>query len=230
MAVLKSFPAPEQVARTDIRTIERALREASRGRLGRERAEQLKAAARSSVGTTFAARALAVEAESVVRLIGLMDDEAKALDAEIAKLLDPEVGAVLQSVPGIGPVCAAQIAAEVGDPDRFESPKQLFAYAGMDAAKAQSGQLDGESGQHMSKRGSAHLRNALMTAADRARTCDPYFGEYYEHLTKREGKHHYVALSAVARKLCGVILALLRERRRYERRDPVPYPTEPPRE
>jgi hypothetical protein len=79
----------------------------------------------------------------------------------------------------------------------------------------------------MSKRGSSHLRNALMTAADRARMYDPYFGEYYEHLTKRRGKHHYVALSAVARKLCGVILALLRERRTYERRSPVPYATEP---
>jgi transposase len=182
------------------------------------------------VGVTFAADALAFEARHITDLIDHLDAEVDALDAEIARLLDPEVGALLQSVPGIGPVCAATIAAEVGDPDRFESPKQLFAYAGMDAAKAQSGQLDGESGQHMSKRGSAHLRNALMTAADRARTCDPYFGEYYEHLTKREGKHHYVALSAVARKLCGVILALLRERRRYERRDPVPYPTEPPRE
>ena len=50
-------------------------------------------------------------------------------------------------MPGIGPVCAAQIAAEVGDPDRFESPKQLFAFAGMDATRAQSVQLDGESGQ-----------------------------------------------------------------------------------
>ena len=129
-------------------------------------------------------------------------------------------------MPGIRPVCAAQIAAEVGDPDRFESPKQLFAFAGMDATRAQSGQLDGESGQHMSKRGSAHLRNALMTAADKARQNDPYFGDYYDHLTGRRNKHHYVALSAVARKLCGVILALLRERRMYERRPPVAYPAE----
>ena len=229
-ALMGRYGSAEAISRANILQLTKVVRDASRGHHGREKAEGVKAAARSSVGTTFAARALAVEAESVVRLIGLMDDEVKALDAEIAKLLDPEVGAVLQSVPGIGPVCAAQIAAEVGDPDRFESPKQLFAYAGMDATKAQSGQLDGESGQHMSKRGSAHLRNALMTAADRARMYDPYFGEYYEHLTKRKGKHHYVALSAVARKLCGVILALLRERRMYERRDPVPYPTEPPRE
>ena len=229
-ALMGRYGSAEAISRANILQLTKVIGEASRGHYGRDKAEEVKAAAKSSVGTTFAARALAVEAESVVRLVGLLDDEVKALDAEIAELLDPEVGAILRSVPGIGPVCAAQIAAEVGDPDRFESPRQLFAFAGMDATKAQSGQLDGESGQHMSKRGSSHLRNALMTAADRARMYDPYFGEYYEHLTKRRGKHHYVALSAVARKLCGVILALLRERRTYERRDPVSYPTEPPKE
>ena len=229
-ALMGRYGSAEAISRANILQLTKVVREASRGHYGRDKAEEVKAAAKSSVGTTFAARALAVEAESVVRLVGLLDDEVKALDAEIAELLDPEVGAILRSVPGIGPVCAAQIAAEVGDPDRFESPRQLFAFAGMDATKAQSGQLDGESGQHMSKRGSSHLRNALMTAADRARMYDPYFGEYYEHLTKRRGKHHYVALSAVARKLCGVILALLRERRTYERRSPVPYATEPPDE
>ena len=50
--------------------------------------------------------------------------------------------------------------------------------------------------------------------------------DYYDRLTEHRGKHHYVALSAVARKLCGVILALLRERRTYERRPPVAYPAE----
>lgn len=223
-ALMGRYGSAAAIARANILQLTKVVREASRGHHGREKAEEIKAAAKSSVGTSFAAEALAVEAESVVRLIGLMDAEVRALDREIDRLLDPEVGGILKSVPGIGPVCAAQIAAEIGDPDRFETPKQLVAYAGMDATRAQSGQLDGESGQHMSKRGSAHLRNALMTAADRARMWDPYFGDYYDHLTKRRGKHHYVALSAVARKLCGVILALLKERRKYEARTPVSYP------
>ena len=222
-ALMGRYGSAQAIARANVLQLEKVVREASRGHFGRAKADEVKAAAKSSVGTSFAAEALAVEAESVVGLIKILDEEVRKLDKRIDSLLDPEVGAILKSVPGIGPVCAAQIAAEIGDPDRFETPKQLVAYAGMDATKAQSGQLDGESGQHMSKRGSAHLRNALMTAADRARMYDPYFGDYYEHLTKRRGKHHYVALSAVARKLCGVILALLRERRPYERRDPVPY-------
>lgn len=138
---------------------------------------------------------------------------------EIARLLDPEIGALLQSIPGIGPVCAATIAAEIGNPDRFDEPKKLMAYAGMDSTKFQSGKFDGDE-QHMSKRGSAPLRNALMTAADGARRFDPYFGDYYDSLRAR-GKHHYVAASGCARKLCGVILAVLRERRPYEPRPSI---------
>ena len=94
-----------------------------------------------------------------------------------------------------------------------------MAYAGLDSSTCQSGKFKGDE-QHMSKRGSAPLRNALMTAADKARMRDPYFGDYYGQMRSR-GKHHYVAVSGCARKLCGVILAVLRERRPYERRPSI---------
>ena len=45
-------------------------------------------------------------------------------------------------------------------------------------------------------------------------------GDYYDSL-KARGKHHYVAVSGCARKLCGVILAVLRERRPYEPRPSI---------
>ena len=218
-AVLREFGSAERVAKADIRTLTKVVREASRGYFGRAKADEVKAAARGSVGTSFAAEALAFEANHVSELITHLDGEVGKLDAEIARLLDPEVGALLQSIPGIGPTCAATIAAEVGDPGRFDEPKKLMAYAGMDATKHQSGKFDGDE-QHMSKRGSAPLRDALMTAADRARMHDPYFGDYYDSLRAR-GKHHYVAVSACARKLCGVILAILRERRPYEPRPSI---------
>lgn len=218
-AILGEYGSAARVASTDIRTLTRTVRSASRGRHGREKAVEVKEAARRSVGVTFAADALAFEARHITDLIDHLDAEVDALDAEIARLLDPEVGALLQSIPGIGPVCAATIAAEVGDPDRFGDPKKLMAYAGMDSTKFQSGGFDGDA-QHMSKRGSAPLRNALMTAADGARRFDPYFGDYYDSLRAR-GKHHYVAVSGCARKLCGVILAVLRERRPYEPRPSI---------
>ena len=218
-AILNEYGSAAKVASTDIRTLTKTVKSASRGRHGREKAVEVKEAARKSVGTTFAAEALAFEAKHIADLVGHLDAEIAELDKEIARLLDPEVGALLQTIPGIGPVCAATIAAEVGDPDRFDGPGKLMAYAGMDSTKFQSGKFDGDE-QHMSKRGSAPLRNALMTAADGARRFDPYFGDYYDSLRAR-GKHHYVALIAVARKLCAVFLALMREGRPYEPAPPA---------
>lgn len=215
-AILEKYGSAAKVAKTDIRTLTKIVEKASRGRHGHEKAAEIKQAAKRSVGITFAADALAFEARRIADLINHLDGEVAELDVEIARLLDPEVGALLQGIPGIGPVCAATIAAEIGDPDRFDEPKKLMAYAGMDSSKLQSGKFDGDQ-QHMSKRGSAPLRNALMTAADGARRFDPYFGDYYDSLRAR-GKHHYVAVSGCARKLCGVILAVLRERRPYEPR------------
>ncbi len=218
-AILSQFGSASRVAATDIRTLTRVVREASRGHLGRKRAEEIKALAKTSVGTTFAADALAFEARHIAGLIEHLDAEIASLEDEIGRLIDPEVSELLTSIPGIGPTLAATIAAEIGDPTRFDDPKKLVAFAGMDASRHQSGKFDGDR-QHMSKRGSALLRDALMTAADRARLYDPYFGDYYDQMRAR-GKHHYVALSGCARKLCGVILAVLREKRPYEPRPSI---------
>lgn len=89
----------------------------------------------------------------------------------------------------------------------------------MDATKTQSGKFESTE-EHMSKRGSSHLRWALMEAANQVRRRDVYFGDYYDSLKARD-KHHYVALSGVARKLCGVIIALWSEQRAYESRPTV---------
>lgn len=218
-ALLRDFGTPGRIAETDIRTLEKAVRTASRGRFGRAKAEEVKAAAKRSVGATFAAESVAFELKSLVDTVEYLDRQIDELEAEACREMDQEVRALLTSIPGIGDVSAATIAAEIGAPERFENPKKLVAYAGIDASASDSGDFESTE-NHMSKRGSSYLRYALMTAADRARVYDPYFGDYYDSMIAR-GKHHYVAVSGVARKLCGVILAVLRERRPYEPRPSI---------
>lgn len=218
-ALLRDYGTPERISKTDIRTLERAVRRASGGHFGRAKAEEVKAAAKRSVGAAFAAGSVAFELKSIIELIGYLDDQIGELEAEAAEEMDQEVRALLTSIPGIGDVTAATIAAEMGAPERFDDPKKLVAFAGIDATRSDSGQFE-SSDNHMSKRGSSYLRCALMNAAEVARIHDPYFGDYYDSLVAR-GKHHFVALSGVARKLCGVILAVLRERRPYEPRPSV---------
>lgn len=224
-ALLRDFGTPERIAKTDIRTLEKAVREASNGHFGRAKAEEVKAAARRSIGSAFAADSVAFELKKLVELIDYLDGQIDEVDAEACREMDQEVRALLTSIPGIGDVTAATIAAEMGAPERFDDPKKLVAFAGIDASKSDSGQLE-SSDNHMSKRGSSYLRYALMNAADRARMYDPYFGDYYDSMIAR-GKHHYVALSGVARKLCGVILAVLKEHRPYEPRPSIQSQRDP---
>lgn len=214
-ALLERCATPDQVLATDVRTLARILREASGGHCGREKAEELKDAARESVGVGFGSRTLAFEVRLLMEELDFVRGQIEEVESELARLLDETPGRWLTTVPGIGLALAATIAGEIGDASRFEGPHQLMAFAGMDPTKSESGETVASDGS-MSKRGSAALRWAFMEAADCARRFDPYFGDYYARKRGDDGKHHYVALSGVARKLMGVCLALMKEERAYE--------------
>lgn len=214
-ALLEHCATPEQVKSTDIRTLTKILREASHGRCGREKAEQLKGLAKESVGVGFGSRTLAFEVRLLMEELGFIRDQIDEVERELSSLLDKTSGRWLLTIPGIDVALASVIAGEIGDPNAFDDPHKLMAYAGMDPTKNESGETVSSDGK-MSKRGPAALRWALMEAADCARKCDPYFGDYYDRKKGADKKHHYVALSGVARKLMGVILAVMKEERPYE--------------
>lgn len=193
------------------------LRSSSRGRRGLGDARTVQSVARCTIGRCDPCAAF--EVRSILRSVASLDDEIKRLDLECQRILKASDAAVLLTVPGLGPVLASSIAAEVGDARLFRRANSMMAFAGMDATKCQSGKFE-SSEEHMSKRGSSHLRWALMEAANQVRRRDAYFGDYYDSLKARD-KHHYVALSGVARKLCGVIIALWSEQRAYESRPTV---------
>ncbi|MED2906993.1 transposase, partial [Bacillus thuringiensis] len=71
------------------------------------------------------------------------------------------------------------------------------------------------SGTSISKRGSSHLRRALFQAAITAHKHDPVLKAFYEK-KRKQGKHYYVCIGAVARKLCYIIYAILKSNKPYE--------------
>ncbi|MBS6941309.1 MAG: IS110 family transposase [Slackia piriformis] len=212
-AVLEQCPTPQRVMRFGIHRLTRLIETASNGRCGRDYADMLMAAARTSVGASHSSDALALQIRLMIEQLDFLESQMKSLDDEIARILDETPGRWLTTIPGVGPTLAAQITGEIGNPHRFSSARKLVAYAGMDATVRQSG--ESEEAGHMSKRGSAQLRYALVRAADGVRRLDPYFRDYYEKKIG-EGAHYFCAVSGVARKLSGVVLALMREERAYE--------------
>ena len=120
---------------------------------------------------------------------------------------------LITTCPCIGDVLGAVILSEVGDRSRFAHPKNLVAFVGIDPSVTQSGEFNSTQNK-MSKRGSPHLRRAVFLAANVAAFHDPVLSAYYQK-KRAEGKHHYVALGAVSRKLICIIFAVLRDNKPY---------------
>lgn len=210
--LLKTAVSAQDFAEYDLGELSSLLHSASRGRFGEDKAEQIQAAARASVGIGFLANAARIEMACLLDQIDLLEDQRAQVDQTIETLMQPFPQYIL-TVPGIGPVLGAMILSEIGDIQRFEAPEKLVAYAGLDASVFQSGQFEGTQA-HLSKRGSPYLRYAIWMAATGAARHDPDLRAFYE-AKRAEGKHHNVVIGAVSRKLVARIFIVLKEQRPY---------------
>jgi transposase len=213
--VLTNFTTPEELSQINTRKLSNLINKASKGRFGTEKALEMKAIASKSLGIRFATDAFAFQLRQIVEQLEFVESKVAELDEQIAEYMKRS-DSYITTIPGIGPVLGAVIISEIADISRFSDAKKIVAYAGLDASVSQSGDFEG-SNMHMSKRGSPYLRRAIFTAANVASWCDPELSSYYQRL-KARGKHHYVAVGAVARKLCYIIFAVLTENRPFESR------------
>lgn len=211
--LLLNCPTPEDMLAISTRKLTNILNKASRGRLGKEKAEEIKAAAKDTFGVAFAKDAFSFQIKQLIRQIVFTEKQLSELEEQIAELLH-QTNQYITTITGIGDVLGAIIVSEIGDINRFERPNQLVAFAGLDVNVKQSGEFSGSKNK-ISKRGSPYLRRAIWLAANRAAFCDPILSEYYQSL-KTRGKHHLTAVGAVARKLCNIIFVILKENRPYQ--------------
>lgn len=204
-ALLKKHSSPKEIAALRTSTLCTLLSKASHGRFGKDTALALKSLAISSVGVKNPY--LSIQITQTIAQIELLEQHIKQLDSAIEEAME-SINSVLLTVPGIGAVNAACILGEIGDINRFSKPCKLLAYAGLDPTVHQSGKFTAKS-THMSKRGSALLRYALINAAWQLTLNNDTFKAYYD-LKRSQGLNHYGALGHVAHKLVRVIFKLLR--------------------
>ena len=214
--VLSQYPTPEDMLTVSTRKLTNLLEKASRGRFGKEKAEQLKSVAANSFGVSFAKDAFSFQIKQLIEQLEFLEKQIEELEEQLAVLLK-QTGSYITTIPGIGETLGAIILSEIGDINRFDAPNKLVAFAGLDVKVTQSGEFTGTR-QKISKRGSPYLRRAIWLAATRAAFCDPILSEYYQSLRAR-GKHHLTAVGAVSRKLCNTIYTILKEDRPWQ---PIP--------
>ena len=211
-ALLSEFPGAHQIAGAHLTHLKTVLAEASQGRYGRDRAIEIRDAARASIGSAMPAKSL--ELKHTIRLIRELDKEIAEVEAEIDVIVDT-LNSPITSIPGIGKRMGAMILAEIGDFSKYDSPDKILAYAGMSPSIYQSGQLT-NCYSHMEKRGSRYLRYALFNAAKYVCIWDPTFAAYLAK-KRAEGKHYNVAISHAIKKLIRVIYALQKTGQPYRR-------------
>ena len=213
LRVLAECPTPSEVARKRASSIAKLLSEGSRGRLGAEKAAQVKAAAKSSVGIRLGEEAASFQIKTMVSQVEFLNATIAKVEKEVASRLE-KVEPNITTIPGVSTTTGAQIAAEIGDVRRFKNAASIVKYAGLNSGVDESGKFSAE-GVPITKHGSPYLRRSLWLAANRARQCDPRLKAYYEKL-RRKDKPHRVAVTAVARKLCHIVYAVMRDGEPYD--------------
>ena len=204
-ALLSEFPGARQIAQAHLTHFKTVLSEASKGRYDRDKAIEIRDAAKQSIGSVMPAKSL--ELRHTISLIRELDAEIEEIEAEIQAMMET-MQSPITSIPGIGLRMGAMILAEVGDFSRFDSPDKILAYAGFSPSTYQSGQLSMNGAySHMEKRGSRYLRYALYNATKYVCLWEPSFATYLAK-KRAEGKHYNVAISHAAKKLVRLIYAL----------------------
>ena len=151
--------------------------------------------------------------EKMLTMIDRLDEQIKELAKEIPvpEALEPEIE-VLRSMPGVGRLLAATILAEIGNIQRFSSPKALCSWAGLTPRVHQSGAVLRHG--RITKEGSRYLRSAMVCAAITAIRVSPRWSKVYERIARRSGWRS--AKVAVGRKMLSVIYYMLKRGEQYQ--------------
>ena len=210
--LLLQFSSPIDFETISSESLAELLAQLSRQKIGAAKAEQLKATASSSFGITFAKNSFTFQLKALIEQISFIENQVKETESEISNIMR-KLDSPITTITGIGNVTGAAIISEIGDISKFDNPRKLVAFAGLDASVTQSGEFEA-SHNVMSKRGSPYLRKAIFQAALIASFHDPVLSVYYQK-KKAEGKHHLTCVGAVARKMCNIIYAVLKNNQPY---------------
>ena len=210
--ILLQFSSPIDFESVSSQTLAQLLAKLSRKQVGSAKAAQLKAAASCSFGVTFAKSSFTFQLRALLEQIAFIEKQVKETETEIAGIME-KLESPITTITGIGNVTGAAIISEIGDISKFDSPRKLVAFAGLDATVTQSGEFEAAHNV-MSKRGSPYLRKAIFQAALVVAFKNPVLSAYYQK-KRAEGKHHLTCIGAVARKMCNIIYAVVKNNQPY---------------
>ena len=147
--------------------------------------------------------------DSALRLISGLDFEVELFGKLVANRLRSDPGYLaIQAIPGVGPVLAAVLVAEIGDIGRFARPEQLASWAGLTPKHHES-----DTTVHrgpITKQGSRLVRWAAVEAVQRVGG-HTRLGQVRDRVGQRRGRN--IGVVAAARELTELVFYGLRDGR-----------------
>lgn len=159
----------------------------------------------------------AVEA-SIQRSLAFWAEELEVVESAIEQLFEHHEKMRLQrellkTIPGIGPVSASILLAEIGDISEFSHAKQLSSFAGLAPREHSSGtSVRGRAG--IAKMGNPRMRRVLYMAALSARRSNPVIQTFTERLAAQ--KPYKVVHVAAMRKLLHIVYGVLTRQQPFD--------------
>lgn len=211
MNVLKTFASAEKVANSDIRTIRKCFEYSGRGNRISLSAEQLKTAAKASVGIPSVAEEIQIR--HLVCQIEMIEEQLSEIDKKIEEFSLQNNSPIL-SIPGISHFSGTSILAELGDICNYNKASQIIKFAGVAPYHYESSQF---TAQHtaITKKGSRYLRKTLYQIILPVINHNKVFYTYYSKKIA-EGKGHRCAQGHCIRKLLRIIYHLLSTGQRFD--------------
>ena len=203
-AILKKYPTAKDIAGVRIDRLQNLARAASRGRYPSSKITKLKETAKESVG--YPSEAIGLNIRHCIETLEVKERQIEEIESSIIR--HPlVVQSPLKQLKGMNDIEIGYIMSAIISISRFDSPKKLVAYAGLDPKVRQSGTWSAAQ-TRMSKRGNNLLRYALIWSAYNMSRHEGPIKDYYE-LKISQGKSHYNALGHCAAKLCRYIFWIL---------------------
>ena len=219
LAVLEKAPLPKDVIALGVNGIRKIWHDKKmRGRgVTKDRAKTLVEAAHNSVGLDGG---IGTKSELYMLLeehrlwTSQLEAVNKVLEEMILKV--PHVEKLL-AIKGVGSITIAGFIAEVGDIRRFDSPKQIQKYAGLELVENSSGKHKGRT--RISKRGRRKLRKILYQVMVPLLARNKEFRGIYDYYVTRVKNplKRRQAMVAVSCKLIRVFYAVLTKGVEYDR-------------
>jgi transposase len=216
--LLEHLPLPSDVLRCGIEPLAQKIRKISRGKLGMLAAQELYSGAVHSAGVQIGQESIIFEMKQLIVFIKASEALIHDIENKItAYLRQIPYSRFLLSMKGIGPMTVAGLIGEYGDMLQFRTLKEILKFGGLDLYEVSSGKHKGQ--RHISKRGRTLIRKLLYFASlNTVRKGGIMHGKYQAYL--KTGMKKSKALTAISRKLLGVMFALVRNHTCYNTQYP----------